>query len=224
MGLYRAHARIERASIERIHRAHLISSLVSSCTQNITHTFSSSHLTLSLSRSSLFISHRLSFISHLSIHCKAPCHALSLAQHKLSIARYMQVYYKQTHPSDAPSSRAHTRSRRSWRRDLRAARRTRVSICVERSLRCVRSHRPKHKCRPTYAWHASSPLGAPAACVASASVRSIARPRNGACPKRASYRTPQGPLAVRYEARFGQAPFRGLAPECTLALKRDAPH
>ena len=65
----------------------------------------------------------------------------------------MQVYYKQTHPSDAPSSRAHTRSRRSWRRDLRAARRTRVSICVERSLRCVRSHRPKHKCRPTYAWH-----------------------------------------------------------------------
>ena len=114
-------------------------------------------LSLSLSRSSLFISHRLSFISHLSIHCKAPCHALSLAQHKLSIARYMQVYYKQTHPSDAPSSRAHTRSRRSWRRDLRAARRTRVSICVERSLRSARSHRPDYRRRSPCAQLASPP-------------------------------------------------------------------
>ena len=57
---------------------------------------------ISLSLSLVHLSSSLSFISHLSIHCKAPCHALSLAQHKLSIARYMQVYYKQTHPSDAP--------------------------------------------------------------------------------------------------------------------------
>ena len=63
------------------------------------------------------------------------------------------VQYTQTHLGSLKRSRAHTRSRRAWRRDLRAARRTRVSICVERSLRCVRSHRPKHKCRPTYAWH-----------------------------------------------------------------------
>ena len=72
--------------------------------------------------------------------CEAPWHT-------------MRAIYTQTHLIEVPSSRAHTRSRRAWCRDLRAARRTRVSICVERSLRCVRSHRPKHKCRPTYAWH-----------------------------------------------------------------------
>ena len=54
------------------------------------------------------------------------------------------VQYTQTHLGSLKRSRAHTRSRRAWRRDLRAARRTRVSICVERSLRSARSHRPKH--------------------------------------------------------------------------------
>ena len=139
------------AFIERIS-----SHLSSHHARKISRTHSRRLISLSLSLVHLSSSlHRLSFISHLSIHCKAPCHALSLAQHKLSIARYMQVYYKQTHPSDAPSSRAHTRSRRAWRRDLRAARRTRVSICIDCSLRCVRSHRPKHKCRQTYAGSAA---------------------------------------------------------------------